>query len=58
VPNAAWVEWIPQLDTITSSRLAIEDGKAKPPPVPGIGIAWDWQAIAKLQAFTPIVVKA
>jgi len=58
VPNAAWVEWIPQLDTITSSRLAIEDGKAKPPSEPGIGIAWDWPAIARLQAFTPIVVKA
>jgi L-alanine-DL-glutamate epimerase-like enolase superfamily enzyme len=58
VPNAAWVEWIPQLDTITTSHLAIEGGKAKPPSTPGIGIAWDWQAIAKLQAFTPIVVKA
>ncbi|MBR1145907.1 mandelate racemase/muconate lactonizing enzyme family protein [Bradyrhizobium sp. AUGA SZCCT0431] len=56
VPNAAWVEWIPQLDTITTTRLAIENGKAKPPSAPGIGIAWDWQAIAKLQAFTPIVV--
>ena len=58
VPNAAWVEWIPQLDTITTSRLAIEHGKAKPPSEPGIGIAWDWQAIAKLQTFTPVVVKA
>jgi len=58
VPNAAWVEWIPQLDDITTSRLAIEDGKAKPPSTPGLGIAWDWQAIAKLQAFTPIVLIA
>src|SRR5882724_9994732 len=58
VPNAAWVEWIPQLDTITTSRLAIEHGKAKPPSEAGLGIAWDWQAITKLQAFAPIVVKA
>jgi L-alanine-DL-glutamate epimerase-like enolase superfamily enzyme len=58
VPNAAWVEWIPQLDDITTSRLAIEDERAKPPAVPGLGIAWDWQAITKLQAFTPVVLKA
>jgi len=58
VPNAAWVEWIPQLDDITTSRLAIVDGKATPPSAPGLGIAWDWQAIAKLQAFTPIVLNA
>ena len=58
VPNAAWVEWIPQLDDITTSRLAIVDGKAKPPSAPGLGIAWDWQAIARLQAFTPIVLIA
>ena len=24
VPNAAWVEWIPQLDDITTSRMTIE----------------------------------
>ena len=58
VPNAAWVEWIPQLDDITTSRLAIVDGSATPPSAPGIGIAWDWQAIAKLQAFTPVVLSA
>ena len=28
VPNAAWVEYIPQLDAITTSRLAIADGYA------------------------------
>jgi L-alanine-DL-glutamate epimerase-like enolase superfamily enzyme len=58
VPNAAWVEWIPQLDDITTSRLTIENGRAKPSSEPGLGIAWDWQAIAKLQAFTPIVLSA
>ena len=58
VPNAAWVEWIPQLDDITTSRLTIEGGRAKPPSEPGLGIAWDWQAIARLQAFTPVVLSA
>jgi L-alanine-DL-glutamate epimerase-like enolase superfamily enzyme len=58
VPNAAWVEWIPQLDDITTSRLTIENGRAKPSSDAGLGIAWDWQAIAKLQAFTPIVLNA
>ena len=46
VPNAAWVEYIPQLDDITTSRIAIDDGYALPSPEPGLGIAWDWDAIA------------
>ncbi len=58
VPNAAWVEWIPQLDDITTSRLAIEDCRANPPSVPGLGIAWDWPAITRLQKFTPVVLSA
>jgi L-alanine-DL-glutamate epimerase-like enolase superfamily enzyme len=46
VPNAAWVEYIPQLDDITTSRLAIADGHAVAPMVPGLGIDWDFAAIA------------
>ncbi len=45
VPNAAWVEYIPQLDDITTSRILIEDGYAIPPATPGNGIEWDWAAI-------------
>ncbi|MEP7085275.1 MAG: mandelate racemase/muconate lactonizing enzyme family protein [Betaproteobacteria bacterium] len=45
VPNAAWVEYIPQLDDITTSRLTIADGHALPSSEPGLGIAWDWPAI-------------
>lgn len=45
VPNAAWVEFIPQLDDITTSRIAIRDGYAIPSAEPGLGIAWDWTAI-------------
>jgi L-alanine-DL-glutamate epimerase-like enolase superfamily enzyme len=45
VPNGAWVEYIPQLDSITTSRLTIDDGYAVPPATPGLGIDWDFGAI-------------
>ena len=44
-PNAAWVEYIPQLDDVTTSRLAIADGFAVAPSSPGIGIDWNFAAI-------------
>jgi L-alanine-DL-glutamate epimerase-like enolase superfamily enzyme len=47
-PNAAWVEYIPQLDAITTSRLAIEGGCAVAPDMPGLGIDWDRAAIDRL----------
>jgi L-alanine-DL-glutamate epimerase-like enolase superfamily enzyme len=47
VPNGAWVEYIPQLDAIASSRMAIEDGHAVPPSSPGLGIDWDFAAIER-----------
>jgi len=48
VPNGAWVEYIPQLDAITTSRFAIADGHAIPPATPGLGIDWDHAAIDRL----------
>ncbi len=45
VPNAAWVEYIPQLDDITTSRLSIDDGYAIPSSAPGLGIEWDRAAV-------------
>ena len=45
VPNAAWVEYIPQLDDVTTSRMTIEDGHAVAPGAPGLGIDWDFAAI-------------
>jgi L-alanine-DL-glutamate epimerase-like enolase superfamily enzyme len=45
VPNAPMLEYIPQLDDITTSRLNISDGRAYPPDTPGLGIEWDWQTI-------------
>jgi L-alanine-DL-glutamate epimerase-like enolase superfamily enzyme len=55
VPNAAWVEYIPQLDDITSSRLVIRDGHAIPSAEPGLGIAWDWKAIKGRAVATAVV---
>ena len=45
VTNAPLLEYIPQLDAITSSRLDIRDGRAHAPDTPGLGIDWDWKAI-------------
>ncbi|HZF75900.1 MAG TPA: mandelate racemase/muconate lactonizing enzyme family protein [Acetobacteraceae bacterium] len=56
VPNGAWLEHIPQLDDIASSRVVVREGHAAPPAEPGNGIAWDWPAIERRRAFTPIVV--
>jgi L-alanine-DL-glutamate epimerase-like enolase superfamily enzyme len=49
VPNATWVEYIPQLDDITTSRMQVQNGFALPPETPGLGIAWDWAAIQQRQ---------
>jgi L-alanine-DL-glutamate epimerase-like enolase superfamily enzyme len=48
VPNGAWVEYIPQLDAVTTSRMAMQDGFALPPDTPGLGIDWDLPAIDRL----------
>lgn len=45
VPNSRWLEYIPQLDLVTSSQIRIEAGKAVPSVEPGLGIAWDWAAL-------------
>jgi L-alanine-DL-glutamate epimerase-like enolase superfamily enzyme len=47
VPNGAWVEYIPQLDDVTTSRMAMADGFAIAPDTPGLGIDWDWQAVER-----------
>src|SRR5690349_2391861 len=47
VPNGAWVEYIPQLDSLTTSRMKIDDGHAIPPTAAGLGIEWDFAAIER-----------
>lgn len=48
VPNARWVEHIPQLDLVTSASLSIEQGRAHPPQASGLGIAWDMAQLDRL----------
>lgn len=47
VPNARWVEYIPQLDALTTHGMRIERGYALPSSEPGLGIAWDHDEIAR-----------
>jgi L-alanine-DL-glutamate epimerase-like enolase superfamily enzyme len=41
VPNSSWLEYIPQLDSLTGASIAVEHGYAIPPASPGIGVDWD-----------------
>jgi L-alanine-DL-glutamate epimerase-like enolase superfamily enzyme len=45
VPNGKYVEYIPQLDDLTTSRLCIENGMAVAPMTPGLGVEWDLDAL-------------
>ncbi|MDX0635776.1 mandelate racemase/muconate lactonizing enzyme family protein [Sinorhizobium medicae] len=45
VPNGKYVEYIPQLDDLTQKGMEIREGRAIAPSDPGIGIAWDWEAV-------------
>jgi L-alanine-DL-glutamate epimerase-like enolase superfamily enzyme len=41
IPNGRYVEHIPQLRSITTAEMTVEDGYAVAPEAPGLGIAWD-----------------
>ncbi|WEK51921.1 MAG: mandelate racemase/muconate lactonizing enzyme family protein [Candidatus Kaistia colombiensis] len=47
VPNARWVEYIPQLDSLTTKGMTIADGYAVPSTEAGLGISWDFDAIGQ-----------
>ena len=47
VPNGRYVEYIPQLDELTMQGMTVEAGMAVAPNTPGLGIAWDWDAIRR-----------
>jgi L-alanine-DL-glutamate epimerase-like enolase superfamily enzyme len=49
VPNGRWVEYIPQLDEITTEGMRIQHGFAVPSPEPGLGIAWDLEKIEAMR---------
>jgi L-alanine-DL-glutamate epimerase-like enolase superfamily enzyme len=44
-PNATFVEWVPWWDVLFEQKLTIENGLAVPPERPGLGIAFDDNAI-------------
>jgi L-alanine-DL-glutamate epimerase-like enolase superfamily enzyme len=58
VPNAPWVEYIPQLDSITTQRMVRDGGFAVPSNAPGLGIAWDREAIERLAVRRAVKVTA
>jgi L-alanine-DL-glutamate epimerase-like enolase superfamily enzyme len=49
VPNALYVEYIPQLRSITTHDITIQDGNAIAPSEPGLGIPWDREKISWLR---------
>jgi L-alanine-DL-glutamate epimerase-like enolase superfamily enzyme len=58
VPNAKWLEYIPQLDSVTTQPMRIEDGYGIPSNEPGLGIHWDHAAIAAQSLFSSTITKA
>jgi L-alanine-DL-glutamate epimerase-like enolase superfamily enzyme len=58
VPNARWVEHIPQLDEFLRSTMTVDaEGYAVPPDAPGVGIDWDWKAVDAKLVGSRIVVR-
>ncbi len=49
VPNALYVEHIPQLRRLTTRDITIEQGHALPSNEPGLGIDWDEDALQALR---------
>ncbi len=47
VQNGKYVEYIPQIDELTTTGMTVEDGMAVAPDEPGIGIAWDWPEVER-----------
>jgi L-alanine-DL-glutamate epimerase-like enolase superfamily enzyme len=49
IPNALYVEHIPQLRSLMTREMDIVDGHAIAPSEPGLGIPWDRDALARLR---------
>lgn len=49
VPNALYLEHIPQLRSITKREIEIVNGEAVAPETPGVGIDWDSEEIVRLK---------
>ncbi|MCT4371301.1 mandelate racemase/muconate lactonizing enzyme family protein [Yangia mangrovi] len=46
IPNAPWLEYIPQLEDLTKAPMRMENGRAYPSDSPGLGIDWDEERLA------------
>ncbi|MEM7543956.1 MAG: mandelate racemase/muconate lactonizing enzyme family protein [Pseudomonadota bacterium] len=57
VPNAPWLEYIPQLEDITTAPMRMENGRGFPSDQPGLGIEWDWDAIERGQVMTRVDIR-
>ncbi len=57
IPNTKWLEYIPQLDLITTSSIRIENGRAYPSDEAHLGIAWDWEAIKKYTEIDVVITE-
>ena len=57
VQNNRWLEYIPQLDDITTKGLEIINGEAIAPKEAGLGIAWDWDELnaRRINAHTAVI---
>jgi L-alanine-DL-glutamate epimerase-like enolase superfamily enzyme len=49
VPNSLYVEHIPQLQSLTTAPMEIENGHAVASMEPGLGIDWDREALDRLR---------
>ena len=50
IPNAPWLEYIPQLDSLTTEPMRMENGRAYPSDAPGLGIKWDLNRLASARS--------
>ena len=59
IPNAPWLEYIPQLASLTKTGMKVKNGLAFPSEKPGIGIDWDFAAIkaSKIDVHSSEVLK-
>ena len=57
VDNARWLEYIPQLDELTTSRIDLRGGRAYPSQAPGLGIAWDAGEVARRAVFEATITR-
>lgn len=49
IPNGLYVEYIPQLRSVTNTEIMIDSGFAVVPDAPGLGIDWNFDAIDRMR---------